>query len=283
MHLQNQQRVLIPVDFSESALNCCIYICEYALRMGWEVLLAHVVHGVVLPTLTPSEVRAGAREEHLEEARVEMLQMENKLRGIFPRIPLRAEILERPDFAGAIIEYAKKEQVHLIAMATKGSKGLGSFFMPSNTASVIDHSQNRFPVFVVPNYFHFRPLKQVLLSVDLSVDVDISRLESLNKIFPLSDLELSILHIGDTDTIDTGLEILANKIGDTYPIQQIQLIKHPRGGKGVINSLIDVGANFDTLILMPALRSFWQQLFKTSITKSMTQLAQTPLIVLPRT
>jgi nucleotide-binding universal stress UspA family protein len=191
--------------------------------------------------------------------------------------------LEQPDFAGAIIEYAKKEHVSLIAMATKGSKGLGSFFMPSNTASVIEHSQNRFPVFVVPNYFHFHPIKQVLLSVDLTVDVDISRLESLNKVFPLSDLELSILHIGNADTIDIKLEILAEKIGDAYPVQQIQLIKHPQGGKGVVNSLVEVGANFDTIILMPSLRSFWQQLFKTSITKSMTQLAETPLIVLPRT
>jgi hypothetical protein len=58
--------------------------------------LTHVVHGVVLPTLTPSEVRSEAREEYLQEARVEMLQMENKLRGIYPRIPLELKFWSNP-------------------------------------------------------------------------------------------------------------------------------------------------------------------------------------------
>ncbi len=120
------RKILVPTDGSDHARKAIDYACDLGLKYGATVYLLHIVHKSGLPKKLLEVI-----EEHKKVERVDLL-----LREIGERIMNLAErevekkglknfhsFVIEGDPAETIIKFAKKENVDMIVM---GSRGLGT-------------------------------------------------------------------------------------------------------------------------------------------------------------
>lgn len=120
------RKILVPTDGSDHAKKAIDYACDLGLKYGATVYLLHIVHKSGLPKKLLEVI-----EEHKKVERVDLL-----LREIGERIMNLAErevekkglknfhsFVIEGDPAETIIKFAKKENVDMIVM---GSRGLGT-------------------------------------------------------------------------------------------------------------------------------------------------------------
>jgi len=139
------ERVLIPVDFSETAGAAADYGCELALRLGARVTLLHVFSpgiiatpdAVVMPT--PEELRSLANG-----ARRHLWSLAQKLERDGLAIDC---IAVEGSAADGIREIAEREHADLIVMGTHGRRGLTALVMGSVAEAIVRRA--KCPVLVV--------------------------------------------------------------------------------------------------------------------------------------
>lgn len=123
------QRILIPVDFSETSAAAAEYGCALAARLSAEVTLLHIYSlGIVatpdtLYAPTPEEKRAVA---DAAQARLEAIGKRLGRDGL----TIRCEIVEGTP-ADAIIGWAARRHPDLIVMGTHGRRGMSHFLLGS--------------------------------------------------------------------------------------------------------------------------------------------------------
>ncbi len=162
-------KILLPVDFSERSAAAARYARPLAAHFGSEVALLHVV--------TPPQYEFGALEiggsmlAELYRGRAQQAsgELDAFLAAEMKGLNARPVILEG-DPAGKIVEFAHRERVDIIMMATHGFGPFRRFILGSNTAKVLHDADC--PVWTgvhlkeVPAESAF-PFQHVLCAVDL--------------------------------------------------------------------------------------------------------------------
>jgi nucleotide-binding universal stress UspA family protein len=132
------QRILIPVDFSETSAAAADYGCDLAARLGARVTLLHVFSPGIVATPdavfapTPEELRAVALG-----ARAHLLSMAEKLE----REGLGIDCVAIEGSPGETIrEVAERQDVDLIVMGTHGRRGVTHLFLGSVAEQLMRHA-----------------------------------------------------------------------------------------------------------------------------------------------
>jgi nucleotide-binding universal stress UspA family protein len=128
------QRILIPVDFSETSASAAEYGCALATRLGADVTLLNVYSSgivalpdaVFAPTLEESQAIARAAQTH-----VEALAMGLERDGLI----IHCETAEGLP-ADAIAAWSERKRPDLIVMGTHGRRGLSHLLL----GSVAEHT-----------------------------------------------------------------------------------------------------------------------------------------------
>jgi nucleotide-binding universal stress UspA family protein len=132
------ERILIPVDFSETSAVAADYGCDLALRFGARVTLLHVFSPGIIATPdavfapTPEELRAVANA-----ARTHLLSMAEKLE----REGLAIDCVAVEGMPGqAIGDIAERDHADLIVMGTHGRRGVTHLFLGSVAEQMMRHA-----------------------------------------------------------------------------------------------------------------------------------------------
>lgn len=132
------ERILIPVDFSDTAAAAAEYGCELAARLGARVKLLHVFSPGIVATPdavfapTPEELRALAHA-----ARTHLLSMAEKLE----RDGLGIDCVAVEGIAAdAIREVAERDHADLIVMGTHGRRGVSHLLLGSVAEQMMRHA-----------------------------------------------------------------------------------------------------------------------------------------------
>lgn len=144
----NIQHILLTTDLSPEALRPCEPIAGLARSLGARLTLLHVVqdlsvlpHGAPLaPAIAPPDL-----ERDLKEARREL---QAQRRHLGEDLELELDVVADNDTAQAIVDYAKKHGVDLIAMSTHGRTGFRHLALGSIAEAVLRRSP--VPVVVFP-------------------------------------------------------------------------------------------------------------------------------------
>ena len=128
------QRVLIPVDFSETSVSAAEYGCALAARFGADVTLLNVYSPGVLAL--PDAVYGPTAEEllamaHAAEAHLESLAAKLERDGVI----IHCEAVEGQP-ADAILAWAARKHPDLIVMGTHGRRGVSHLLL----GSVAEHT-----------------------------------------------------------------------------------------------------------------------------------------------
>jgi nucleotide-binding universal stress UspA family protein len=129
------KKILVPLDTSELSEIALPYAAEMAVRLGSEVILLHVRTSADSPDKidhkTYMSKTAAALEEKIKGspalAKGEKVRVKSELYG-FPR--------RITDQAADILDYAEKEKVNLIIMATHGRTGISRWALGSTANKV---------------------------------------------------------------------------------------------------------------------------------------------------
>jgi nucleotide-binding universal stress UspA family protein len=139
------RRILVPLDDSPGALQT-LRALQPAAESADEVLLFHVV---VPTSFTGMETVATddgrALPEAVREARDRLDELARRLRTDLPAP--RAEVVKADDPAAAITAAAREHRADLIALSTRGEKGLKRAIFGSTTSDVLRNATT--PVLVV--------------------------------------------------------------------------------------------------------------------------------------
>jgi nucleotide-binding universal stress UspA family protein len=161
------ERILLPVDFSESALGTAHYAKTLACRFHSELTIAHVFE--IQNLMFSGE--AGLPPEWYEDARRESQRLLDECCAEeFKDMPVRRLLLDG-DVARTIGELAHKEHMDLIVMPTHGYGGFRRFLLGSVTAKLLHDADC--PVLTGTHMQEVPPLEPVFFrNIVCAVDFD---------------------------------------------------------------------------------------------------------------
>jgi nucleotide-binding universal stress UspA family protein len=135
------QRILVPVDGSDTAKQGLLEAVRLAQALGAEVRLVHVVDDSALAMHPEAGIAAAPLVEHFAEGGREILQEARLLacaQGIEPEVALHENFTGR--VADVIVSEARKWPAQLIVMGTHGRRGLKKALLGSDAQAVLHAS-----------------------------------------------------------------------------------------------------------------------------------------------
>lgn len=268
--------ILVPTDFSKLSLVAIEYAISMANRINGSVTLLHVMDKFVKPTRASmqEEAKAISREASvLARQRFEPIVAEAKKLSKTGN-PIVVKIRKGRSFSNTVRLFAKRNQIELIVMGTKGASGLSKYVLGSNTVSVMDAS--RIPVLAVPARARFNNFKNIIYAADLKyLESEIGVLKPYLK---LLDATLHVLHVCDKTKSE---EELQNKVKSI--LKQVDyrkstvMIKSGKPIDRVIDSYVKE-LKADMVAMFTHKRTAYENLFHRSVTKKMAFQSHVPLL-----
>ena len=135
----------MAIDKSGYKERIITFTISLAKPLGAEIIAIHVIDkSTIVPTPDAYGNYIGgdqipAVEEELRKQADELLS-EAELLGDKEEIKIDRAIIVAPSCASAIIDYAKKNNVDLIVVGTKGMTGLKHFLLGSVANNIISHA-----------------------------------------------------------------------------------------------------------------------------------------------
>jgi len=198
--------ILVPTDFSAHSLMAARLAMHIAARQGCDVTF---LHSFISPTNNdPIQLSDAYDYELVDIETTQMMQQEaNRLMSRFtdairnaiktgevPAVKFTAQVEEGiPE--EVILSFTREEKPQMVVMGTRGADKKGAELIGSVTAEVLDGC--RVPAFTIPENIDknlFRNLKEVAFFCNLDQE-DILALDSLYRIFPELELNVTLIHI----------------------------------------------------------------------------------------
>jgi nucleotide-binding universal stress UspA family protein len=178
------KRILVPCNFSPCS--------EKAIRFAVE--LAGDIQGeVIVLTVINDTGNAGVESRYVMEAasREAGLKFEELIKTFSAEVHFR-HLIRKGKLLPAVLNCIKREDVAVVVMGTKGSRGWGEFFMGSNIEKVVRTSP--VPVFAVKGHGPLQAIKNIIVPLNPETDSNkpIAGLITLQKFFKA---RLHLLHV----------------------------------------------------------------------------------------
>jgi nucleotide-binding universal stress UspA family protein len=169
-----------------------------------------------------------------------------------------------------------ENNVDLIVMGTQGASGWEKVLIGSYTAAILDETEC--PVLVVPSNVTFKGIKKIMYATDFQFN-DFAAINQVADMASFFDAEIIITHIStapakEEETMDWFMEIAEANI--TYPNVSFRSF----AGTDISGQLAGLvkGMNVDLLCMSTVRRTFFEKLYKSSLTKKMVYQAEIPIL-----
>ncbi len=268
--------ILVPTDFSVLSQVAIEYAVKMANRMNGTVTLLHVLDNVVKPTRESlrEEAKAIGREASAIAKQNFIPVAEEAERFNKTETPIVVKIRRGRSFTNTVRLFAKRNQIGMIIMGTKGASGLSKYVLGSNTVSVMDAS--RIPVLAVPARAQFKNFKNVVYAADLKFLED--EVCALKPYLKLLDATLHVLHVAekgkDSDQLQADVKNVLKQVD--YRKSTVT-IKTGKPVDRAIDSFVKE-LKADMVTMFTHKRNAYENLFHTSMTKKMAFQSHVPLL-----
>lgn len=160
------EKILIPIDFSETAFIAIEHAAYIAQTFKAELVLLHVVerHWEQFSIIQPEMVVPNPSEiTNIIEKKLEQIAAD-----VFSKYNVKStSITSNGSIFSEIISVADEHDIDLIIMGTHGTKGFVEFFIGSNTYKVV--TQSFCPVLSVQKHAEKVGFKNIVLPIDDSL------------------------------------------------------------------------------------------------------------------
>lgn len=269
LRFMNKKTIIVPTDFSENALYAATYACQLAKQNKYNL---HLFHCYTSKTVMVDDETAD-EDNKILKADVLIEELKESLERQFSNVTISTEC--RTGLLTEVLpEYAIEPNFSLIVMGTTGAGSQKNISWGSNTNQI--SSKSTIPVLAIPfGYSDFSFKKIAILSNFKTEELDTIK-EFINLV---SDIEnLDVIHIYKDNTKENDVEEQLNlwsfNIKHLNGIGNVNTIsaftdQHDEAldtVPEVINHCINQG-NYDLVLVTKTRKSFFERLFKNSISK----------------
>lgn len=160
------KKILVPFDFSKTAINAFRFAVDIALQAKGTIYLLHVIElpaindPVIMPVIT-------FEQDFLKTLREKAIREFDKAIAKYAGDVKVSKNVEFGTPARVITKFATEQSVDVIIMGSHGASGLREIFVGSNAEKVVRHSA--IPVLVFKNYYK-GPIKNIVFPNTLNLD-----------------------------------------------------------------------------------------------------------------
>lgn len=134
------RHILLTTDLSPESLHPCLAVATLAKESGAKLTLLHVVHELhVVPHGAPMAPPIAPIDISREVKHAEMALADQRA-VIGDEVEVKTAVVTGERVHDAVVGYAKKHEVDLIAIATHGRTGFRHFALGSVAEAVLRHS-----------------------------------------------------------------------------------------------------------------------------------------------
>jgi nucleotide-binding universal stress UspA family protein len=260
-------KVLVPTDFSVNSIIALRYAAGFAKNSGAGIFILHINNNPPLD----QEIKSSDDPQHL----IELLRKEEFLKGI-----KTSPIIREGNVVDAILDEAKKNDIDLIVMGTRGAGNIARNLFGTNTTKVIGKAEC--PVLAIPDEALFQPIRKVILSVDLKQKSE-KVIEDFIDLVKIQNANLLLIYVHDDKSgehqreLDRFTEELKNK--SDYQRIVGKVIQSDFFPGAIENFALDIEADIIVMITHP--RGIFERIFDPSATKLYAFHTTIPLLTLP--
>ena len=280
INLIKMKKILFPTDFSEASHNAFVHALKWAKLVQGELVLLHTFELPVFDNQFFPENYA-AIYDSVSLSEFDMFKDEiPKLRAIaeahhLDKIKL-SHRLKDGDLVTAIKESIKEDKIDYVVMGTSGATGWESFFIGTNSASVV--TEVSVPVLCIPAEAPFNSLKTICFTTRFRTK-DKKALQSVLELAHKAKAIVKCLYVKTSDS-DVAKETIA-AWKEEYKSEPIEFfVIEDDDVQAIITDFI-MYKEVDLLIMLPYKRGFFEGLFKPSLTKKLTTDFEIPILSIP--
>lgn len=272
------RNILVPTDFSEAAENSLQYAIELAGEIGAaRLLVLHSFH-VPITTVETSYVadQAILLEQTQQRAQDEMKALEMKyLKPSGIAYNCLVEVGATMDSINALV---KKEPIDLVVMATYKASKLERL-LGSLPEYALEHCKA--PLLLVPDKVRFRPLRKLAFAADLKSYAREEVLQKLSYLATAFKTKVVILnvHTGEKELTGEEMQELEHVRQEFQGLDfSLALIE----GEDAEEEILDYveGEEIDVVAAIPRNHSFFENLFRSSISKKLALHSHVPMLAI---
>jgi len=262
------KKILFPTDFSKNADNALDYAIAYVNQVKGHLTVVHVYDS---PGTTGSFVNVDAFMR--KEAFQHMEEIINRLHTKLEKGVTFDRFVER---GGPIPTIAKiSTKYDLVIMGTQGASGLEEVFLGSVTNAIIKRTPT--PVLVIPSGLRYKPIKNVVLSLDNQPVNGSMTLVPVQEMLQEFKADLLLFH-SDKNMLDKGIDQTAYDLLGTTEYTIDYTISEETVNTVIKEMVTDYA--IDVLVMIRRERTWWKNLFHDSVTSREVFHAPVPVLIL---
>ena len=272
------KKILVPTDFSDNAKQAVQYALAFAKHSKQSV---HLVHAVAASKKAGHF--SGIENLVLTEKQAELHSVLTALKSNEAADVELTAAIQQDYVVDAIIKEADKVKADLIIMGTEGASGLEKWIVGSTTNSLIKNT--KLPVLAIPTQQKTFAFSKVCLGLDLSKAVDVTPLQPLFDLCKIFNAQLDLVSVvtelkNATVTIHSSLEEVLKAQKINYRAYQTVAKQSSEIDDAILLFAKDAKADVIAILNQSNQRSWWQNLFHSSVSEEIAYQSTLPLLVL---
>ncbi len=273
------KRILVPYDFSEQAQSALRYTGFLAEQLNVSVTLLHIIEPMQYQSVKGSkDTEANPEEvyyEHLQETLHEHLEkVAEEAKLFYPQIKTQTEtghVIE------TILSQARRSEVDMIVMGTRGISGLDEFLVGSKSERIVRHSP--VPVFTIRQLPPALQIRKIVFASHLKPD-QLQALKAIQELQTIFEAELHLLYVNTIDHFlpNQAIEKRAERLLRDCPLKnfRLEVTSAYNEENGILHYAHQLGA--DLISMATHQRTGLSHFFSGSIAENMVNHVSYPLL-----
>lgn len=262
-------KILIPTDYSVNAFRAFEYVYQIFKDQNHEYIFLNIQNARHAGAILTVDIN----KDLIKKSHREMDKLKEDVYARHAEIKIQS-MVTAGTFVDSVIEKIEELSIDLVVMGTKGSSGISSQLMGSNTSNLIGHCTK--PLFVIPEEVEKKNPSNLVLAADFVKDPNPATYDLLLDLCYENKWHMDILHVvKPNESHFTEKDIPFSTEGLDYKL-------HERIDSDVEYAIINfVESNrTDVISIVKSKGGFIHDLFHSSLTKSLGMHTDTPLLVL---
>jgi nucleotide-binding universal stress UspA family protein len=281
------KHILVPTDYSTTALNATNYALNLAKQIKAKVTLLHIYNIPVPPTDFPMVVSS---IDEIENSNKQQLKKHvDELTTKHPEVLEIKGIVKLGFVFDEIKCVVETEKVDLIIMGITGAGRIAEIIIGSNATRVVQNLNC--PAIIIPPGANYKPIKNIVFACDYTESEKYKAIDTLVEYVKMLDAKLMVLNIGNPSEKHTYSKELAGRLLE-YIFEnaseapelpnKIDYSMHKRKDEDITHGINRFAEkyNADLIVMIPKKNDFLSNLFNKSNTKKMAFHTHIPVLTL---
>lgn len=265
-------KILVPTDFSSNADNAMDYAIELAKQTNRAVHLLHT-YTTTSHAGHLSNINRIVKEDREKEM---VAYIAKKVKEIGADVTITGRV-RKGDAVDLVKDEVPKSDADLIVMGTQGANNISKRVLGSTASNVIKHAT--LPVLAIPVGVQYTSFNNLVVALDALNTPPNDVLDKMIHFAQTMDVEINLVHIVESKKEHTTSD---PKVGEYLDAKGVVYTYENVEAEDVMQGIMDYAEqrNNAILCLVSRHRSWFNNLFHSSVSEGVAKEATTPLLVL---